>query len=884
MGRSSSEDQFPNYNGTNVGNIARLNTDGTLDASFNTGSGAYGAVFALAVQSNGAILVGGTFTSFNGSTANHITRLYSTGAIDPSFYVNANDWVKKLIVQPDGMILMSGSFTVVNSFSRQHIARLTTSPFTDVDPTFIPIANNWGGDAVAVQSDGKVLHGDQAGNFGRLNASGTVDATFNTGTNVTGGVLSLAVQGDGKILMGGDFTNYNASGKARLARLNTDGSVDASFDPAFTTNASVLSILPLTSGKDLIGGNFTDISSTMCNRIGQLNANGMRDATFNPPTGATGDGMPWIAQSVIQSDGKIIIAGSFLNYNGINKGRVARLNADGSIDASFGGGTGANAQVNSIALLSDGRILIGGNFTTYNGIARAGIARLDANGNLDPAFDPGAGTTYIYAMAVQVDGKILIGGGFSTYNNIPRAGIARLLPDGALDASFDPGSGITGSVTAVRMQSDGKVLLGGSFTSYNNTNRKNILRVNGDGSLDATFAPATGPNNYWVDDIALQLDGQVILVGDFTTYNGTTRNRIARVNVDGSLDNTFDPGFGTDSEIRSVCLQPDGRIIVGGTFWSYGGTSRPGIARLKANGTVDAGFVPGNGLHYGINYWYSRSILQPDGKIIAVGHFLSYNVNGRNQIARINGTARAGIKVMLEGPYNGTTMTDALRTLPSFPLTEPFTALGYSQTAYTPGASIPSSLLSVTGNNAIVDWVIVEMRPAATPSVVAASRAVLLQRDGDVVDLDGVSTVGFAGLAAGNYCVAVRSRNHLPVMLSTSAPVAYGNAIASVDFTLPTTLVYDDDARKNVSGVMVLAAGDVTFNGTVQYTGTGNDRDPILTRIGGTIPTNSMNGYWPEDSNMDGVVKYTGSANDRDIILVNIGGTVPTNTRVATLP
>ena len=255
------------------------------------------------------------------------------------------------------------------------------------------------------------------------------------------------------------------------------------------------------------------------------------------------------------------------------------------------------------------------------------------------------------------------------------------------------------------------------------------------------------------------------------------------------------------------------------------------------------------------------------------------------RIARLNGTPRAGIKVMLEGPYNGTMMVDALRTLPSFPLTEPFTAMGYAETGFTPGATIGSSVLTTTGNNAIVDWVIVEMRPVATPGTVAASRAVLLQRDGDVVDLDGVSTVGFAGLAAGSYCVAVKPRNHLPVMLSASTPVSYGTTgIATVDFTLPTTQVYDNDALKNVSGVMLLAAGDVTFDGAVRYTGSGNDRDPIILRVGGTTPNNTVSGYWREDVNMDGVTKYTGSSNDRDPILLNVGSTVPTTVKVEQLP
>ncbi|MBK6830783.1 MAG: hypothetical protein IPG92_08620, partial [Flavobacteriales bacterium] len=185
---------------------------------------------------------------------------------------------------------------------------------------------------------------------------------------------------------------------------------------------------------------------------------------------------------------------------------------------------------------------------------------------------------------------------------------------------------------------------------------------------------------------------------------------------------------------------------------------------------------------------------------------------------------------------------------------------------------------------AIVDWVIVALRPVAAPNVVAASRAVLLQRDGDVVDLDGVATVGFSGLAHDNYSVVVKPRNHLPVMLSLSTPFAYGTSTATVDFTLPGTQVYDADARKNVDGVMVLAAGDATFNEELKYVGLGNDRDPILSRIGGSVPTATIAGYWPEDVNMDGIVKYVGANNDRDPILLNVGGSTPTAVRNAQLP
>ena len=352
------------------------------------------------------------------------------------------------------------------------------------------------------------------------------------------------------------------------------------------------------------------------------------------------------------------------------------------------------------------------------------------------------------------------------------------------------------------------------------------------------------------------------------------------MNADGSLDTGFDPGTGASNVVYSTATQADGKTMISGDFDSYNGIGRNNIARLKTDGSLDTDFNPGTGA----NDWVISTAIQADGKIIISGSFTSYNGTGRNRIARINSTARTAIRVLLEGPYSGGQMTDALRTLPSFPLTEPFTAMGYAETAFVPGATIPAGLLSVSGNNAIVDWVIAEMRPVATPSVVAASRAVLLQRDGDVVDLDGVGTVGFAGLAAGSYCVAVKPRTHLPVMLSTSTPIIYGDAIATVDFTLPSTQLYDTDAVNNIGGVMVLASGDAVFNENLQYTGANNDRDPILVRIGGTVATATLSGYWNEDVNMDGIVKYTGANNDRDPILLNVGGSTPTVVRHAELP
>lgn len=250
-------------------------------------------------------------------------------------------------------------------------------------------------------------------------------------------------------------------------------------------------------------------------------------------------------------------------------------------------------------------------------------------------------------------------------------------------------------------------------------------------------------------------------------------------------------------------------------------------------------------------------------------------------------SVRVSPRVFLEGPYSSSTglMGDALRSAGLVPTTEPYTGLGYAHTGGGGGETASAALLNTTGNNAIVDWVVVELRNPANSAQVLASRCALLQRDGDVVDVDGTSGVLFNGRPPGNYFVAVRHRNHLGVMVASA--VALTGTTSTVDLTSALTATFGIEARKSVPGTFpaeVMWAGDVTFDRTVKYTGASNDRDPILTRIGGTVPTNTVAGYFSEDVTLSGVVSYTGTGNDRDPILVNIGGAVPTATRAEQLP
>jgi hypothetical protein len=227
-------------------------------------------------------------------------------------------------------------------------------------------------------------------------------------------------------------------------------------------------------------------------------------------------------------------------------------------------------------------------------------------------------------------------------------------------------------------------------------------------------------------------------------------------------------------------------------------------------------------------------------------------------------------------------MNDVLRTSALLPLTEPYTAAGYTFTGAHGLSTTSSSALLVTGPNAIVDWVVAELRSGTSPANVLASRPALVQRDGDVVAPDGTSPLTF-NMALGNYHMAVRHRNHLGVM--TAAPVALTGTPTTIDMTLPGTPVYGTNARVNVNGVMCFWPGDVNFDGVTRYTGGANDRDPVLLAIGGATPTNVVNGvYSSRDINLDGTIRYTGANNDRDIILQTIGGSVPTAVRVGQVP
>ncbi len=361
----------------------------------------------------------------------------------------------------------------------------------------------------------------------------------------------------------------------------TPGRIDASFVPAPGTNDAVNVVIPQPDGKVIVAGRFTQANNVGRNRIARFNFDGSLDTSFDPGTGADAE----ITAAVLQPDGRIVVAGGFTSFNGITHNRVCRLNANGSVDQSFGLGAGINNSVLALALQSDGRILVGGQFSQVDLTLRFNLARLNTNGSVDLTFNPGNGPLGdVNAIVIQPNGAIIIGGNFTSYDGFNRGGIARVLANGTLDFSFDSGVGTGGSVFALALQHNGQIILGGRFIQYAGINRTSIARVLSDGSLDPGFNPV--PDG-WVQSLAVEPDNRILVGGFFTTINGVGRSRIARLNTTGSVDTTFDPGFGClgsltndATQVRSIALQLFGRVLAGGVFTSYDNSLRNNIVRL----------------------------------------------------------------------------------------------------------------------------------------------------------------------------------------------------------------------------------------------------------------------------------------------------------------
>jgi uncharacterized delta-60 repeat protein/uncharacterized repeat protein (TIGR01451 family) len=444
---------------------------------------------------------------------------------------------------------------------------------------------------------------------------GSSDVTLNPATGMNDDVLTLAVQSDGRIVAGGNFTTANSVPRNHVARLNNDGTLDVDFLSGVAgANGPVNSLLVQSDNRIVIGGSFTLVNAVHRNFIARLTTDGTLDTSFNPGGGADNP-VYAVAQDVISGTRKIYLGGAFNNYNGVSRLFVARLNNDGTLDGAFIV-PGVDGAVFAIATyptnsIFAGKVLIAGDFVHVNGAPRNGLARLNADGTLDPSFNPGTGASgTVRALAIQLDGRVLLGGAFTNVNGVVLNHIARLNADGSMDPVFVAGVGVGASdtVDAIMLQPDNRIVLGGLFTQANGVTRSRITRLMPDGSVDPTINFGAGANNF-VAALALQAEGQIVLGGGFTTYNDEPHAHIARIYggaMVGSGNFEFTSGTYQVDEISSNAVITVRRV---------GGTSGP---NPDGSGNVTVDFNTSNGTAVaGVNYSaVSTTLIFPVGEVV----------------------------------------------------------------------------------------------------------------------------------------------------------------------------------------------------------------------------------------------------------------------------
>lgn len=630
-------------NGSKLPALIRFNSDGSIDNTFAVFTN---TPYRMALQSDGKILIAQTiyWNPYPGS--NTVYRLNSDGTRDPSFtQVNIAGWVNTFSLQ-DANIIIGGYIFRVNGINSGWVARLNANG--QLDTSFHSDAYDYGNGVITAipQVGGKVLiagtfwnTGSSNRNLARLNPNGSRDTTYaSTGANSY--VYALASQPDGKVLVGGEFTTISGASVPRLARLTGDsdagpgtvvfdsptvevfenaGSVTLTVNRIWGKQGDVTVNYQTQAGSAVADSDYEEQSGILVFHDGETTKNltvPINDDSFIEDLESF--------QVMLSEPGGGVIVGAQSNCV------VKILDDDGpaSFDPTFAVHQGVlDGAVNGVVIQSDERLVVGGWFQQVSGVPRKGVARLNQNGTLDTAFDPGSGLDFggnagwLNLVKLQGDGKLLVAGIFNKVNGTNRNYVARLNSDGSLDTSFDDGSGpaaggIVGDVWGMEMLADGRIIVGGCFTTYNGIARNGLARLNTNGTVDASYQPA-GANT--VVPFGLKTDGKIVFAGMWDDYarcinaDGTT----TRTNADGTTNIIFI--VTANNIIRQISSLPDGNTMLAGSFTSLNGQARRCLARLLPDGSVDATFVPDLNLFWNGSsspYIY-RFAVQADGKVLA---------------------------------------------------------------------------------------------------------------------------------------------------------------------------------------------------------------------------------------------------------------------------
>ena len=791
---------FTTVGGLTRSYLARLNPDGSVDASYAPAA-PNGRVLSIARQADGKLIIAGTFTLIGTTARSYLARLNTDGSLDTTYNTNPNGQVGALVLQADGKVLIGGNFTSLN-----HIVT-TITPGAAVGTTTATTADGSATTTTTVSTSGGVTTTDKSTNYfrgylARLNTDGTVDA-FNPGASST--VSSIVLQSDGKILLAGAFTAFTPSSgssstsQSFIARLKADGTLDNAFTPL--VNARATTLVLQSDGKIIVGGQFTlfqppgDTSTTVNgvvtstaitrNRLIRLNADGTLDAAYAPNVI---DGV--VLALALQSDGRLVVGGSFKGIQSAGDATwtlrkyAARLGTDGKLDLTFNLDLSeANGnRVDSLALQSivtagvtEQKILLGGSFVSLAPIGAPAVipanryVRINANGTLDRAFNPGTGGSSggsIAAMALQSDGKIVAVGAFADIGGTRTTNVARFNAEGAADTTFASSLDADGPIAAVLHRSD---------TAPVATQGNGLAWLNRDGSLRTAFAPSVRLTGT-IRAVVTQPDGRVLLGGSFTNPAGTTGNHLVRIAADGTLDTSFSPA--PNAGVTAITLQPDGKILVAGSFSAIAGATRNFIARLNANGTLDTAFDPNASAQV------NAIVLQADGKIVLGGAFTTLQPNGATASTARNYLARVESNGALDTAYNPT-----------------------------PSATVSALLLQPDGM-IVAGGTFTSFTPNAATTATARNYLARIKTDGTLDTFDPSASGAISALAAyfdGKIIVGGAFNAFSPNSIGNTN---FRNYIARLNADGTVDSNFDPNTNGPVNAVAVESSGAVVFGGT----------------------------------------------------------------------
>lgn len=592
--------------GRNFGTIAKVNADGSAVTDFSAGTAA-SSINTMEIQADGKILMGGDFTTFSGVTANSLVRLNADGSVDQAFVTALNGGftrtnfgsanVRSVAVQPDGKILVAGNFDNYNNTGRRGLVRLNANGSLDTSFTPVGSTGNTGFEVLAVALDPRtnyvlafrpVFSGQQ---IIRLTTTGTLDNTFTTPTTFSCLSYSatnddeLDVDSNGRVVVSGCFSNYGGTtgGNNFVTRFLANGQRDTQFAIGQQLDNRVYCVKVLANDEVLLGGEFSRYGSIRNVSLVRLNSTAQASASFRPAIMAAG-----VIQDVVQqADGKLLVGGQFWQINGQAAGNIARLNPDGTPDNSFLL-TGVDGQVNKIAVRGDGRIVLGGDFTTVGTQASPILAQLLANGSPDASFttsgtsiDPNSFNRSVQALALQADGSLLVGGYAITLGNY-YGSLHRVLANGTVDAAYSSQTSQLPQVLSLATLPTGK-----HYVGFNGANPSALVRLNANGSIDNSFTAGTSTSYITINALLALPNDKVLAGGSFSVYNGTTRRNLVQLNANGTVDAAFAPLTQSGTGVASLARYANGRILVSGSSLSADGAA---VARLNPDGSNDASF------------------------------------------------------------------------------------------------------------------------------------------------------------------------------------------------------------------------------------------------------------------------------------------------------